>query len=139
MNPDEILSALCLEEDDEEEEHKLWSKYQHQLEMPNDASLLPCTKCKALIFSTPDNAALLCPCGHEFCAIHGDAHPHIMYKSMDHFHLVKMMPFPNPLIPRQQNHVLIVMFGLNCMKDVNTLYVLLVTKIGATSVDSMNT
>jgi hypothetical protein len=80
MNPDEILSALCLEEDDEEEEHKLWSKYQHQLEMPNDASLLPCTKCKALIFSTPDNATLVCPCGHEFCAIHSDAHPHIMYK-----------------------------------------------------------
>lgn len=53
---------------------KLWSKYQQRLAMQNDSSLVPCTKCEALLSIRGDDPSLVCSCGHEFCAIHGDAH-----------------------------------------------------------------
>lgn len=74
MKRDEIHNALCPQEGEDIE--KLWIKYQRRMEMLQDPSLVPCTKCQALISSKQDTTALKCPCGHEFCAIHGDAHPH---------------------------------------------------------------
>mmetsp|Transcript_8103 Transcript_8103/g.14718 ORF Transcript_8103/g.14718 Transcript_8103/m.14718 type:complete len:90 (-) Transcript_8103:80-349(-) len=60
-------------------------------------------------------------------------------KSTKHYHLVLKTPSPSLLLPTRQNHVLIAMCVLNYMEDVNILYVLLATMIGATSVDNMNT
>ena len=61
---------------------KPWIKYQRRLQMTGDLSLVPCTNCEALLSKVVgDN--LTCPCGHSFCAVHGDAHPNMTCKEYE--------------------------------------------------------
>lgn len=72
---------------------KPWIKYQRRLQMASDPSLVPCTKCEALISKRDEqDNALECPCGHSFCAVHGDAHPNMTCKEFE----------SRPLTPEEQ-------------------------------------
>jgi len=62
---------------------KLWTKYQRRLQLASDPSLVPCTQCDALLSKHEEDNALQCPCGHSFCAVHGDAHPKMTCKEYE--------------------------------------------------------
>lgn len=64
-------------------ECKPWIKYQRRLKMANDPSLVPCTKCEALLSKHDGDNTLQCPCGHFFCAVHGDAHQNMTCKEYE--------------------------------------------------------
>jgi hypothetical protein len=48
------------------------TRYHRAYKLVMDPSLVECFKCNTLL--PPTTAVIRCPCGHEFCSIHGDAH-----------------------------------------------------------------
>jgi len=82
--------AAAGDHNNNQQQVELWDKFHRLHRLSQDPDLIPCTKCQNLcskkrdrlrhlqnIDSTSHNQ-LQCPdCPHSFCAIHGDAHPHI--------------------------------------------------------------
>lgn len=74
---EQLHNILCSESHELEScTCKPWIKYQQRAQMQRDPSLVPCTKCEALLSSSSSSSTntLHCSCGHVFCSIHGDAH-----------------------------------------------------------------
>ena len=65
LTEQEMLSILICETDAK--------RYHHAYQRAMDPSLLECSNC-AMLLTPKTTTSLQCPCGHEFCSIHGDAH-----------------------------------------------------------------